>query len=325
MKQMPGPMLLEPVGKDYIWGGVRLKTEYNKSGCTQIPLAETWECSVHPDGPSRISTGIFEGMTLNDVLQEHPEYLGTKISDNKLPILVKFIDAAQKLSVQVHPGDEYARVHEGQNGKTEMWYVLDAVPGATLIYGFAHNITERQLRDAVRTGNLSKHLQKIKVRKGDVFYIPAGTIHAIGAGTVIAEIQESSNVTYRVYDYGRKDKTGKPRETHLDKAVDVLDMNAAPEIVQHSRLTRFYPGCARQLLCRCKYFDVERVEVNGNFGFSVLDTSFQVLLCLDGAGDITSYASKESIGFSKGSCIFMPADTGRCTIYGKTELLKIRC
>lgn len=313
-------MLLEPVGKDYLWGGSRLKTEYGKE-TDMVPLAETWECSTHPDGPSIVVNGRFAGQRLREVLKRHPEYLGTK-AQGELPILVKFIDAEKDLSVQVHPGDEYAKVNEGQNGKTEMWYVLDAKPGASLVCGFAHDVTEEQLRVAIQNGELAKQLQRVDVHKGDVFFIPAGTIHAIGAGALVAEIQESSNVTYRVYDYDRMDKDGKKRQLHFDKAMEVLNMKSGVDVRQKPRLVHYYPGCSRELLCRCQYFDVERIEISTEFSFSVLENSFQVLLCLDGEGRIET---EEPLHFLKGDCVFLPASIGRCHIFGRAELLKIRC
>lgn len=220
-------MKLVPTGKDYLWGGTRLREEYRKK-IDLTPLAETWECSVHPDGPSYVANGEFKGLALAEVLKQHPEYIGTKVEDGKLPVLVKFIDAKKDLSVQVHPSDEYARKHEGDNGKTEMWYVIDAEEGAHLIYGFQHEVTEEILRKAVETGNLDKHLQKVEVHKGDTYFVPAGTVHGIGKGILVAEIQESSNVTYRVYDYNRVDKNGKKRELHFDKAVQVMDTDGKP-------------------------------------------------------------------------------------------------
>ncbi|WP_125140040.1 type I phosphomannose isomerase catalytic subunit [Clostridium transplantifaecale] len=321
------PMLLRPVGKDYLWGGSRLKNEYYKD-CPQKPLAETWECSVHPDGPSKIANGGEKGKTLAAVLHELPEYLGTKASGElrgELPILVKFIDAEKDLSVQVHPSDEYAREHEHQNGKTEMWYVLDAKPGATLVCGFAHDVTPEILRTAVETGTLGKHLQKVSVCSGDIFYIPAGTIHAIGKGILIAEIQESSNVTYRVYDYDRVDKNGQKRPLHFDKAVQVLNMKAGADVRQRPRKVDYYYGCAREILCRSKYFETERVRVNLGFSFTVMFTSFQVLLCINGGGGITSEGKHKPLRFKKGDCIFLPAGLGRCHVLGKCEMLKIRC
>lgn len=316
---------LYPAGKDYFWGGTRLKEEYGKT-IDLAPLAEVWECSVHPDGPSRIQCGTYRGMTLAEVLRQHQEYLGTKVSNNELPILVKFIDAKKDLSVQVHPNDEYARAHERQNGKTEMWYVIDADEGASLIYGFRHKVTGEILRKAVETGTLDKHLQKVQVHKGDVYYVPAGTVHGIGAGILVAEIQESSNVTYRVYDYDRTDKNGNKRELHFDKAVQVMDMDVAPDVEQKPRMVKYYPGCSRELLCRCKYFEAERVQVTKGFSFSVLESSFQVVMCLDGYGQIeTMDEDLRPVRFSKGETLFLPAGIGRCLMLGETTILKIRC
>ncbi|WP_095172693.1 MULTISPECIES: type I phosphomannose isomerase catalytic subunit [Blautia] len=316
---------LQPAGKDYLWGGVRLREEYGKK-IDITPLAETWECSVHPDGSSMIANGSFRGETLAEVLEQHPEYLGTKVNGGELPILVKFIDAKRDLSVQVHPDDEYAREHEHQNGKTEMWYVIDAEDGANLIYGFRHRVTEQILRNAVETGTLEKQLQKVPVHRGDVFYVPAGTVHGIGAGILIAEIQESSNVTYRVYDYNRIDKSGKRRELHFDKAVQVMDMKVASEAKQKPRMIKHYPGCSRELLSRCKYFETERIQVTKGFSFSVKEESFQVLMCLDGYGQIeTMDADRKPVRFCKGETLFLPAGLGRCLVIGDCTALKIRC
>ena len=276
---------LSPAGKDYLWGGTRLKNEYGKS-IDMTPLAETWECSVHPDGPSTVAAGTFKGMTLAEFLKLHPEYMGSKVRNVTLPILVKFFDAKQDLSIQVHPGDVYALGHEHQNGKTEMWYVIDAKEETSLIYGFRQKVTKRILKNAVKADILDKHLQKIEIHKGDVYYIPAGTVHGIGKGLLLDEIQESSNVTYRVYDYNRVGKDGKKREFHFDKAVQVMDMNPSPDVKQTPRMVRYYPGGSRELLCRCKYFEAERIQVTKGFTFSVTDYSFQVLVCLDGYGQV---------------------------------------
>ena len=319
-----GILKLKPVGKDYLWGGDRLNTEYKKN-IPLSPLAETWECSVHPDGPSTVVGGVYDGMTLAEVLEEHPEYMGTKIPEGQeFPILVKFIDAKKDLSVQVHPDDAYAREYEHQNGKTEMWYVLDAEPGAHLIYGFEHPVTEEILRQAVEEGTLDKHLHKQYVKKGDVVFVPAGTVHGIGAGILVAEIQESSNVTYRVYDYNRVDKNGKKRELHFDKAVRVMNMEALTEKQESSRMVQYEPGCAREILRTCKYFETERIHVQPICGFEVKDASFQVILCLEGHG-ILRDGEGNQVSFEKGDCLFLPAGSGRCRIQGNTEVLKIRC
>ena len=198
------PFLLRPVGKDYLWGGERLKTAYHKQ-IDLTPLAETWECSTHPDGCSVVDSGAAAGKPLRTVLQEHPEYLGTYANpEGELPILIKLIDAKKDLSVQVHPDDAYAKQYEnGQNGKTEMWYVLEAEPDASLVYGFRHTMTPERLRQSLAEGTLEADLQSVPVSKNDAFLIPAGTVHAIGAGILLAEIQQSSNLTYRLYDYNR--------------------------------------------------------------------------------------------------------------------------
>lgn len=318
-------MKLLPCGKDYLWGGTRLRNEYGKK-IDMTPLAETWECSVHPDGPSVIANGEFKGQTLSTVLKQHTEFLGTKVKNGELPVLVKFIDAKKDLSVQVHPDDEYSKEHEGDNGKTEMWYVIEAEEGSSLIYGFKHKVTEEILRKAVESGMLDKHLQKVEVHRGDTYFVPAGTVHGIGAGILIAEIQESSNVTYRVYDYDRVDKNGKKRKLHFDKAVQVMNMDVAPDVKQNPRLVKHYPGCSRELLCRCKYFEAERIQVTKGFSFSVREESFQVLMCLDGYGQVeTMDADQKSMRFCKGETMFLPAGIGRCLVVGDATVLKIRC
>lgn len=318
-------MKLIPTGKDYLWGGTRLRTEYFKK-INLTPLAETWECSAHSDGPSYVANGVNKGRTLSEVLKEHPEYIGKKVKNGKFPVLIKFIDAEKDLSVQVHPDDEYARMYEGDNGKTEMWYIIDADEGASLIYGFRHMMSREILQNAIETGTLDKHLQKVPVHKGDTYFVPAGMVHGIGKGILIAEIQESSNVTYRVYDYDRIDKNGKKRELHFDKAVQVMEMGVAPQAGQKPRIVKYYPGCARELLCRCKYFETERIQVTKGFAFSVMETSFQVLLCLDGNGEVqTMDAEQKPMWFSKGQTLFLPAGLGRCLVVGNAELIKIRC
>lgn len=316
---------LNPYGKDYLWGGTRLREEYGKK-IDLTPLAETWECSVHPDGPSVIVNGEFKGETLSTVLKQHPEFLGTKVKNGEFPILAKFIDAKEDLSVQVHPDDEYAKEHEEDNGKTEMWYVIDADEGASLIYGFKHRVTEEILRKSIATGTLDKHLQKVEVQKGDTYFVPAGTVHGIGKGILLAEIQESSNVTYRVYDYDRVDKDGNKRKLHFDKAIHVMDMGIAPEVKQKPRMVKYYPGCSREILCRCKYFESERIQVTRGFTFTVREESFQVLMCLDGLGQVeTMDTGQKPMRFSKGETMLLPAGVGRCLVLGNTSLLKIRC
>lgn len=314
---------LIPAGKDYLWGGTKLKTAYGKN-IPISPLAETWECSVHPDGLSIIANGINKGKSLKDVLWEHPEYLGTKFSGkSELPILVKLIDAEQNLSVQVHPDDKYAWEHENQNGKTEMWYIIDADKDASIVYGFEHTVTKEILQNAVKEGTLSKQLHNVAVKKGECYYIPAGTVHAIGAGCLIAEVQQSSNVTYRVYDYDRVDKNGQKRELHFDKAVEVMQMQPSQNVRRKPKLVKYFPLCSVQELCSCKYFSVEKIEAQKNYEFAVFDESFQVILCLEGFG--LAVIGEDEYSFTKGDCLFVPASSGTCRFEGKFIVLKIRC
>ena len=317
------PILLAPSGKDYLWGGNRLKTEYGKD-IELTPLAETWECSVHPNGPCYAISGEHKGMTLAEIIKMHPEYVGNK--NTQIPVLIKFIDAAKDLSVQVHPSDEYARKYEnGQNGKTEMWYVLEAKEGAKLVWGFEHKVTKEILEKDITDGTLQNDLHYVPVHKGDVFLIESGTVHAIGEGILLAEIQENSDLTYRLYDYNRRDKDGNLRELHFDKAVKVLNMNPIGDTSQKPRYVRYFYGCSRETLCRCKYFETEKIQVTKGFSFSVMKNSFQVLLCTDGEGGLETDGSNRPLRFEKGSCIFLPAGLGRCHVIGECDLLKIRC
>lgn len=318
------PMLLRPWGKETLWGGSRLKTQFYKKISVEH-LGETWECSAHPSGSSTVVNGEFADATLDKVLEQHPEYLGRHVDKRYgMPILIKFIDAKQNLSIQVHPNDDFARIYENDFGKTEMWYVLEAEENTSLVHGFAHDVNENMLRQAVEEGQLEKHLNTVKVHKGDLFYTPAGTVHGIGAGCLIAEIQENSNVTYRVYDYNRTDKNGNKRQLHFDKAMQVLNMQATEKYVQKSRYVRYFPGCSREILCRCQYFETELIKVHKGVAFTVNESSFQVLLCLDGNGGLETKEYVKPLRFRKGDCVFLPADLGRCFIIGECELLKVR-
>ncbi len=340
------PFLLKPAAKDYLWGGRRLNDEFAKN-IDMFPLAETWECSTHPDGESIVASGEFEGLSLKEVLNKHPEYLGEHPkTKGDLPILIKFIDANKDLSVQVHPSDEYAKEHEnGQFGKTEMWYVLDATNNAHLVYGFSRDMNEDSVKKSISNGTIEKYLQKVHIQKDDVFYIEAGTVHAIGAGALIAEIQESSNLTYRLYDYDRIDKKGNKRELHIDKALQVANLKSMAEPRQPLRVLKYKQGVAYELLSRCKYFEVYRMLVNTErrqqVYFQSDNLSFRVLLCINGCGTISYREEKNrnkdinhsnscynfkivNINVYKGDCIFIPANSTKIKIHGKFQFLDIR-
>ena len=332
------PIMLRPSGKDYLWGGRRLNDEFEKN-IDMFPLAETWECSTHPDGPSYVYGGEHDGMTLTQVLEKHPEYLGTHLLNDDLisfenicksrglPILIKFIDADKDLSVQVHPDDEYAREQEnGQRGKTEMWYVLDAARDAKLVYGLNRDMTKEDMRRAIREGTLNRYLQTVPVKKDDVFFVEAGTIHALGAGVLVAEIQENSNLTYRLYDYDRTDRKGNKRELHIEKSLEVARLKAESEPRQPLRVLKYRQGAASELLCRCRYFEVYRMLINTERRQQVTyradSMSYKVLLCVNGCGTI-SYEN-ESMNFYKGDCIFVPADSVELNLHGQAQFLDIR-
>ena len=324
---MNKPILLKPAAKDYLWGGSRLNDEFNL-GIPIDPFAEAWVCSTHPDGVSTLS----DGERLTEVLAAHPEWLGahalhTTGGKPELPILIKLIDARDDLSVQVHPDDDYAKEYEGQWGKTEMWDVLAARKEAELVYGFKEGMTAHRVRVAVENGNIGAFLNHVPVRKDDVFFIESGTVHAIGAGCLVAEIQEASNVTYRLYDYDRVDKTGLKRPLHVEKALEVarLESSAAPR--QPLRVLKYRNGSASELLTRCRYFQVERLLLNTEgrrlADFQTGKNSFHVLLCVDGCGVL--FGEGAMLNFFKGDCIFVPAESIPLRLHGRAQLLNVSC
>ncbi len=295
---------LNPTCKDYIWGGSRLKTEYGKESERDV-IAETWELSCHKDGASYLE----DGTTLADYFALHPEAAGTACAKfGEFPVLIKLIDAAGDLSIQVHPDDTYAKANEGQLGKTEMWYVLDCAEGASLYYGFEKEISKEELAAAIQNDTLCDALHKVYIKKGDCFFIKAGTVHAIGAGTMIAEVQQSSNVTYRVYDYGRVGADGKPRELHVDKACAVATRAPAPASFDFG-----------EHIAQCEYFTVDKLDVENEARFVVDETSFRAVLCLDGSAEICCGGVCKTA--NKGDSFFIAAGSGDCTVKGKCSLL----
>ena len=304
---------LKPACKDYVWGGQRLKNEYNVEYDGEI-LAEAWKLSCHPDGPSVIAEGPYAGRTLKEFIDENGmEVLGTHCRRfREFPILTKFIDAKDNLSIQVHPSNGYALQNEGQYGKTEMWYVLDAEPGAYLYYGFRQEISKEEFAERIRTNTLLEVLNPVEVHKGDTLFIESGTLHAIGKGILIAEIQQNSNVTYRVYDYGRVGKDGRKRDLHIEKALAVT--NRVP-IVQRGEN---YPHIAD-----CDYFTVDKLDLDGRLTYrmqgTVSEESFLSVLILDGEGRIRS--GGETVSYRKGDSMFLPAGSGDYSIEGKCDAL----
>lgn len=293
---------LTPACKDYLWGGEKLRQDYGIQSQLH-PLAEAWVLSCHPDGPSVVATGPLAGKTLPEYIQEKgPGCLGAdceKFTD--FPILAKFIDAKGDLSIQVHPSNEYALAHEHQFGKTEMWYVLDCEPGATLYYGFQHQISREEFQQRIQNNTLTEVLNAVPVEKGDLFFIPAGTLHAIRKGIVVAEIQQNSNVTYRIYDYGRVGADGKPRQLHIQQALEVTQRTPPqPDPDFHGHLAQ------------CPYFTVDVME--GRFTLDCGPESFVSVLVLEGTGAL--WEGDESMSLRKGESLFIPAGAGQCRLEG---------
>ncbi|MBU5477614.1 class I mannose-6-phosphate isomerase [Eubacterium sp. MSJ-13] len=325
------PFLLKPAAKNYIWGGTRLNDEFCKK-INMDKVAETWECSTHKDGNSIVFGGYYNGMRLTDVLKKHPEFMGKNIYNKlgELPVLIKIIDAQSDLSIQVHPDDEYAKNKEnGSLGKDEMWYILDCEQNSSIVYGFYNDVKKDELENSISNGTIEKYLQRVYVNKGDIFYIPAGCVHAIGRGNLIVEIQENSNITYRLYDYNRIDANGRKRKLNIQKALEVINLSETALPRQHLSVIQFRNGYATELLCKCRYFEVQRILLNTErcrkmASINSIIESFQVLLCIDGCG-VMFGCDNFSLSFFKGDCIFIPADCGEFRIHGKGELLKVRC
>ena len=276
---------LKPIFKEYIWGGTRLKELFGRDNGGKI-IAESWEVSVHPDGESFTEEG-----TLREYLAANPE-AGATAED--FPVLIKYIDAAQNLSVQVHPNDDYARRVEGDNGKTEGWYILAAEKGAGIYCGFRQNTSAEALKAAIEEGRVESMLNFIPVKQGEFYLIKAGTVHAIGAGCVICEVQESSNVTYRVYDYCRRDAEGKLRPLHIDKALKVIDFRAYRKQAGGKLIKELKSGRMRTLT-DCQYFRLRELKLNGTYS-SNRSRSFLAVNILSGRGYIngTPYTAGDS-------------------------------
>ncbi len=303
---------LTPAAKDYLWGGNRINEIFNKN-IDLSPLAETWECSTHPDGPSIVSSGEFAGDDLARLFLAYPEFWSPKFGRvSEFPLLVKFIDAKQSLSVQVHPTDEYAQKVENQpRGKTEVWYIIDAEPDAKIVYGFSRKVTPDEVAEAAKNGTLESLLNFVPVKAGDVIPIPAGTVHAIGAGILLAEIQENSNLTYRLYDWNRVGADGKPRQLHVEKAKDVMICDSVPPFSGQFREEK--PG--RETLVENKWFRFDRLV---NEGVSQLEKDkniFNIFLCIRGSGVC------DGVEFKAGDCIFVPRTVESPAIEGSFTAL----
>lgn len=308
---------LKPAFKDYIWGGTRLRDDFGKE-CDYDKVAESWELSCHKDGASVVENGEYAGLTLAEYIEKAGRsVLGTDCEKfDNFPILIKLIDAKDNLSVQVHPDNEYARRVEGEYGKTEMWYVVDCDPGATLLYGFKHEISKEEFAARIADNTLLEVTNAVPVKKGDVFFIEAGTLHAIGKGILIAEIQQNSNTTYRIYDYGRVGNDGKPRELHVEKAKDVTNLCPAKQYPETPVEEK--DGYKIKLLSSCEYFTTYRVDVETKAVLEADEKSFNSVLMLEGKAEIIA---DDIVNAKKGDSIFIPAGTGKYAVEGKCRFV----
>lgn len=300
---------MEPAFKDNLWGGTRLRDVYGKK-CDYDIVAESWELSTHKAGQSIVATGKNKGLMLGEYINRFGRgILGWKCDPyERFPLLIKFIDSRESLSIQVHPGDDYALQKEDEYGKNELWYVVDCEPESYLYCGFSRDTDEAEVRRRIEDGTLTEILNKIPVKKGDSYFIENGTVHAIGPGVLICEIQQSSNVTYRLYDYQRRDKYGELRELHIDKAMEVTnfhekDMEAAKTM-------------------ECKYFSIEKSVFDGEVSFNLDDSSFRAFVVLEGVGQVS--CGEESLAYRPADCFFVPAGKKTVVFHGCGTVLKVQ-
>lgn len=314
------PMKLKAPLKDYIWGGTRLKDEYHKETDLE-KVAESWELSCHKDGQSIIENGPEAGKSLDQYLDEEGDVVLGKNGEKfpYFPILIKLIDAKDNLSLQVHPDNDYALRVEGEYGKTEMWYILDCEPGATLIYGFRHEITREEFARRIENNTLLEVCNQVPVKKGDVFFIDSGTLHAIGKGILLCEVQQNSNTTYRVYDYGRRGKDGRPRSLHVEKAKDVTNLFPPTRDTKPVGRVDFVANAEVDLLASCEYFRVYHFTLKGETSLKAGKESFQSITVL--SGHMSLSASNETLALTKGETVFLPAGLGNYRVEGNAEFI----
>lgn len=312
------PIKLQPVFKEIVWGGNRLKNDYGfKSDLNNI--AEAWMLCARNDGDNIVVNGEYEGKSFTELVKEHKKLLGTKGEGyEEFPLLIKFIDAKSDLSVQVHPDDAYAKEHENSYGKTEAWYILDCDEGAQLIYGFNKNLTREEFKKSIEDNTFLDYVNKVNVKKGDVFFINAGTLHAIGGGILLAEVQQNCNTTYRVYDYGRL-VDGKPRELHIEKALDVTDTVPPTRSGDPDGEKVKLQGAVSQELCSCEFFAMSTLNVDGEYTFDVDENSFVSLLITSGCGSVQ--CCDTTVDITSGDSIFIPANAGKTVLKGTFEVL----
>lgn len=305
------PIKFKNIYFNKIWGGRDL--ELFRDNLPEGPIGESWDLACHSHGMSVVKNGEFKGKKLDELIKlKGAELIGTKISRESFPLLIKLINAKDKLSVQVHPEDKYAMETEGEMGKTEVWYVVEALPGANLVVGTKEGCTKEQFKKAIEEGNLEEYMNKISVKKGEVYFVKSGLVHAIGEGVIIAEIQQNSDTTYRAYDYNRG------RELHIEKAMDVINLDLKGK--RSLGVTVEGNGYRKTHYCVCDKFSLELYEVYSEFLESSDEERFYVFTCVDGEGKIMYDNGFESI--EKGESIFIPASLGNYRVEGNLKLIK---
>ena len=312
------PLFLSGVTKSPLWGGTRLPCEWNKCSPDGGIVGESWELTVRKKEMSTVTNGTLAGTSVDELLQEHPSELMGKstVANGEFPLLIKLIDAADRLSVQVHPDDAYAARVENDRGKTEMWYIVEADEGAEIIYGLKDGISAEDFRTAVREGRLADTMHHCPVKAGETYFIPSGMLHAIGAGILIAEIQQNCDLTYRVYDYERRGADGSLRELHVDKALDVT----IPFTEEAVRAIRYEAGEQNdETLAHCRYFKTRKLTVTEPTTLNVNDESFAYALCIGGQGTLTYQG--ESYPLLTADGYFLPAGLGEVVLEGDMTVL----
>jgi mannose-6-phosphate isomerase len=307
-----GPLRFEPILKRLIWGGRRLGDLLDKPLGPESDYAESWEISDHEGDVSRVASGPLAGVTLRDLVRERPdELLGPALADRKqFPLLVKFIDANQPLSVQVHPDDEQARVLAGDNGKTEAWVIVHAEPGSLIYAGLRPGVGRDEFAQALKTGQVEPHLHRFEARPGQCVFIPAGTVHAIGAGIVLAEIQQMSDTTFRVFDWGRVGPDGKPRQLHIDEALVVIEFARGPVNPVEVEAGPVEGGTCERLV-RCPQFTLGRLRLTSTSAVGDLGR-FTILIGMEGSAEVRSGPAREVL--QTGETLLLPAGLGRCDL-----------
>ncbi|MBE6049908.1 MAG: mannose-6-phosphate isomerase, class I [Clostridium sp.] len=305
------PIKFDNIYYKKIWGGRDL--ESFRDNLPDGDIGESWDIACHPNGTGVVSNGPLKGKNLLELCEEYGEELvGSKFNHKKFPLLVKLINSKGKLSVQVHPNDEYAKRVENESGKTEAWYVVDAKPGAKIVVG-TKKCNKELFKKAIDEGKTEEFLNIIEVKKGDCFLIRSGLIHAICEGLIIAEIQQNCDITYRLYDYGR------PRELHIEKALEAIDFNLEAINENKNKLEEF-ENYNKTTLCKCDYFTIEKFEVKDEVESRSSNECFYILTCVDGNGEL--FSEEETLKINKGDSILIPSSLGKYKVKGKMTILK---